>query len=112
MNLFVTWIVTSISFLITSYLVPGFKIADFKTALLMSIAWGIVQVVIKPILVLFTLPITILTLGLFYVIINAILLMIAGSFVPGVYIDGFLSALFAGLVLSTVNMILQKLAKE
>ena len=111
MSLLTKWIVTSISFLITAYLVPGFKIMDFKTALLLSIVWGIIQLILKPIFVFFTLPLTILTLGLFYFIINAILFILAGSIVPGVQIDSFYTALFASLVLSVIDTILQKLAK-
>lgn len=111
MSLLISWIVTSLAFLITAYIVPGFTILDFRTALLLAIVWGIVQFFVKPILTILTLPLTILTLGLFYFVINAILLMMAAAFVPGVKVDSLFTAIIASLVLSVVNMILQKLVR-
>lgn len=111
MSLLVSWIVTSLAFLITAYLVPGFTIRDFRTALLLAIAWVLIRFFIRPIIVILTLPLTIMTFGLFYFFINAILLMIAAAIIPDVRIDGFITAVLASLVLSVINMILQKFIK-
>lgn len=102
-------IINALAFYVTSYIVPGFKISGWQTLIIISIVWGILTSLIKPLLVLLTLPINILTLGLFAFVINALLLMLTSNIVPGFSISGFGTALFASIVLSIVNMFLSKL---
>jgi putative membrane protein len=96
-------LINALAFYITAYLIPGMFISGWQTLLVVSIIWGILTLVLKPVLVILTLPINILTLGLFTFVINAILLLIMSSIVPGFRISGFGTALLAAIVLAIVN---------
>lgn len=102
-------LISAVAFYVTAYLVPGFTINGWQTLVIVSIVWGILTLIIRPILTLLTLPINILTLGLFTFVINAALLMVMSKIVPGLGISGFGTALIAAVVLSLVNMFLSKL---
>jgi len=104
-------LINAIAFYITAFIVPGFKIDGWQALLVISVVWGILTLFIKPILLILTLPINILTLGLFTFVINAILLMLMSSIVPGYSVSGFSTALLAAVVLSIVNTFLSKLIK-
>lgn len=90
---------------IASYIVPGVTLSGFWTAILVAVVLGLINIFIKPILFILTLPINIITLGLFSFILNAILIMIAASIVPGFEIAGFLTAILFAIVLSIVNLL-------
>lgn len=105
-------LVNSFAVYITAYLLPGVDVRGFYDAVVVSVVLGIVNAIIKPILVVLTLPITFVTLGLFYLVINALLILLVGRIVPGFVVDGFLSALIFSIVLSIVNWFLHSLAKE
>jgi putative membrane protein len=107
--MFIQLLINVIAFYVTAYLVPGFSVSGWQTLVVMSIVWGLLTLLVKPILLVLTLPITILTLGLFTFVINALLLMIMSAIVPGFHIAGFGTALIAAIVLSLVNMLLSKL---
>ncbi|MDJ0718360.1 MAG: phage holin family protein [Prochloraceae cyanobacterium] len=98
-----TWIITSASLLITAYLIPGITITSISAAAVAAIVLGLVNAFVKPLLVLFTLPLTVLTLGLFLLVVNAISFSIVGYFTPGVEINSFLDALFGSIVISLVS---------
>ncbi len=98
-----TWLATAISLLITAWIVPGLVITGFTAAAIGAIVLGLVNAIVKPILILFTLPLTILTLGLFLFVINAIALGLVGYFTPGFEVNGFFPALFGSIVLSLVS---------
>jgi len=102
-------IVNALAFYVTAYIVPGVHIENIQTLAVVAIVWGVLSLIIKPILILFTLPVNILTLGLFTFVINAFLIMLMASFVPGFRVDGFGSALLAAIVLALVNVVLGKL---
>jgi putative membrane protein len=104
-------LINAIAFYVTAYVVPGFTISGWQALVVMSIVWGVLTLIMRPILLVLTLPITILTLGLFTFVINAILLIIMSAIVPGFRVSGFGTALIAAVVLSLVNMFLSKLAK-
>jgi putative membrane protein len=104
-------IVNALAFYITAYLIPGFEISGWESLLVISVVWGILSITLKPILLLLTLPINIISLGLFTFVINAVLLLIMGRIVSGFSIAGFTTALLASIVLSLVNVFLAKLAK-
>jgi putative membrane protein len=104
-----TWIVTALSMLITAYLFPGITINTVQAAAIGAIVFGLINAIVKPILVLFTLPLTILSLGLFLFIVNAICFSLVGYFTPGFTVNGFFDALFGSIVVSLVSGFLSQL---
>jgi len=102
-------LISAVAFYVTAYLIPGFVISGWMALVVISIVWGILTLIIRPILILLTLPINFLTLGLFTFVINALLLMLMTKIVPGFSISGFGTALLAAIVLSLMNMFLLKL---
>lgn len=100
------WILSALAILIVSQYVPGIKVASFGTALIVALFLGIFNAVIKPILVILTLPINILTLGLFTFVINAFLLWAVAYFVKGFTINNFTAALTAAIALWLINIII------
>ena len=106
MRILLRWIIMAAAVLIAAYLIPGVRIASFFTALWVALFLGIVNVLLSPILILITLPINILTLGLFTFVINAALILLASYFVKGFQVAGFWWALAYGIVLSIVHYLL------
>ena len=104
-------LVSAVSIIIAAYLLPGVHVIDFKSALILAVILGVINLFVRPLLILLTLPISILTLGLFTLIINTVLIMIAASLVPGVSIDGFLWALVFGIVLALVHAVLKRVER-
>ena len=102
-------IVNALAFYVTAYIVPGVRIANFQALAVVAIVWGVLSIVLRPILILLTLPVNILTLGLFTFVINAFLIMLMSNFVTGFKVDGFGAALIAAVVLALVNVVLGKL---
>ncbi len=105
MTLLIKWLVNALAIGITAYLLPGVAISGFFAALVTALVLGVVNIFIKPLLLLLTLPINILTLGLFTLVINALMIMLVAA-VPGFMVRGFWWALLFGLVLAVVNYIL------
>ncbi len=103
---FITWIATAIALLITAKIIPGLVIDSFIASMVGSAVLGFVNAIVKPILFLFTLPLTILTLGLFLLVLNAITFGIVGYLTPGFEVNGFFPALFGSLVLSFIASLL------
>lgn len=97
-----TWLVATISLMITAYIVPGFVVNSFFAAAIAAVVLGLVNAIIKPILVLLTLPLTVLTLGLFLFVINAFTIWLAGAITPGFRVVGFGPALVGSIVLTLV----------
>lgn len=112
MQLVVRWMVNAIALYIVTRILPGIQVADFLSALIAVLVIGLVNALIKPILVLLTLPITILTFGLFALVINALMLMLAGNLTPGFQVDGFGTAFLGSILLSIISTILHSLAKQ
>jgi putative membrane protein len=101
-----TWLITALSLLITAYFIPGFHVRNIVAAIIAAAVIGLVNAIIRPVLSLLTLPITILTLGLFSFVVNALTLWFASAFSPGFEINGFIPALLGSLVLSLVSGLL------
>lgn len=97
--------------MVASYLIPGVEVNSFFTAFIVAIVLGVLNIFVKPILILLTLPISILTLGLFTFVINVGLILFAGYLVDGFDISSFLAALLFGLVMSLVSSFLNSLTK-
>jgi len=105
-NFFLTWALAAIALAITAYIVPGLAIASWQAAAVGAIVMGLVNAIVKPILTLLTLPLTILTLGLFLLVVNAISLSLVGYFTPGFTVSGFFPAVFGSIVLSLVSWLI------
>jgi putative membrane protein len=111
MRMLVNWIVSALAVWLVSQVVPGFYVHGVVAALLAALVIGFVNATIGLVLKVMTLPLTILTLGLFWFVINALMLKLASMFVPGFEIRGFWAAFVGGIVLSLVNMVLKWLVK-
>ncbi|MGH7204182.1 MAG: phage holin family protein [Candidatus Levyibacteriota bacterium] len=109
MGIFINWLASAIVIVIAAYLLPGVHVASFWTALWVALVMGILNILIKPLLILLTLPITILTLGLFLLVINALIVLLVSHIVPGFYIDGFWWAVLFSLLVSLINTFTAKL---
>jgi putative membrane protein len=105
----ITWIVTAISMIVASYLIPGIVINSITAAVIGAVVFGLINAIVKPLLVLLTLPLTILTLGLFLLVINAICFSLVGYFTPDFQVNGFLNALFGSFIVSFVGGLLNQL---
>ncbi len=101
------WIVTAIAVWITSLVVPGFYVSGAGSALIAAIVIGFVNATLGVFLKFVTFPLTIATLGIFWLIINALMLELASVFVPGFHLRGFGAAFWGAIVLSLVNMLLK-----
>jgi putative membrane protein len=106
MKLLIRIILTSILVLLIAHFMTGVHIKDFVTALLVAVVLGLLNIFIKPIFVLLTLPFTIFTLGLFLLVINAIIILLCTNIVGGFKVDSFFTALIFSIVLSLSQSIL------
>jgi len=110
MGILINWIISALAILAAAYLLPGVHVTGFVTALVAALVLGIINAFIKPILLILTLPINILTLGLFTFVINAVVIIFAASLVSGFSVDSFWWALIFSVVLSVINSFLHSLA--
>jgi putative membrane protein len=110
LNMIVNWLLSAMSLIIVAHVIRGFDVMSFGTALLAALAVGLVNATLGLFLKILTFPITLLSLGVFWFVINALMLKLVASFVPGFTIQGFLPAFFGALVLSLVNLFLRILA--
>ena len=112
MNGIVRFLLSGVAVLLTAYLLPGVHVEHYGYALLVAALLSIANVLVKPILVVLTIPITILTLGLFLLVINAAIILLVDYFVPGFNVDGFWWALGFSLILSIFNSLFSDLLKD
>lgn len=112
MNLIIRFLLNGLAIFLTAYLLPGVDLAGYGTALIVALVLAIANVLIKPILILFTIPITVVTLGLFLLVINALMILLVDYFVRGFYVDGFWWALLFSLILSIFNSMFNDFAKD
>ncbi len=112
MNLIIRILITSILVLIIAHFMPGVSVADFSTSIIVAIVLGLLNIFIKPILVILTLPVTIITLGLFLLVINALIILLCTKIVGGFAVDSFLTAIFFSIILSISQSILYQFTKD
>lgn len=112
MQIIITLILNAVALLATAYIVPGFEVDNFTTAVLAAIVLGVVNTFVKPILSFISIPFTIITLGLFVFVINAVILFIVAAFVKGLTIDGWVPAILAAIVLAVVSTVLNAVFKD
>ena len=104
---------STIAILVVAYLLhPHVRVDDAGTAILVAAVLALLNTVVKPLLILLTLPITVITMGIFLLVINALLIILAEKLVPGFYVDGFGWALLFSIILSIVNSIFNTLAED
>jgi putative membrane protein len=105
MKILLRWIITALVLLLATQLVTGFHVANFYAALFAALILGLLNAIVRPILVVLTLPVTVVTLGLFLFVINGLLIWFMSTFVKGVTVDGFLPALFVAILLWATGVI-------
>ncbi len=103
------FIISTIAIALAAYLIPGVMIQNLLSLILVAIVWGLINVFIRPLIILLTLPINILTLGLFTLVINALLVLLVSAIVPGFRIRDFGSALLFAIVVWLINWFLSAL---
>jgi putative membrane protein len=101
-------IVSALAIIISAYVLPGVHVDGFMAALITALVLGLVNIFIKPILKVLTFPLTVVTLGLFSLILNALMVLLVDKLVPGFEVDGFLWAFIFAIVLSIVNSIFNR----
>lgn len=110
MRLLLNLLISGIAVFAAAYILPGVRVDSFTTALIVAVVLGAVNAFIKPLLVLLTLPVTVLTLGLFIFVINAALVLLVAGVVPGFTVDSFWTALLFSVVLSAISWFLHAIA--
>jgi len=106
------WLILTLAIVIAGYLFPGIQVSSFGAALLSAMVLGILNAFFRPILIILTLPINILTLGLFTFVINAFLLMMTSGVIGGLIVNGFGSALLGSLIISVVSWLLSSFIND
>jgi putative membrane protein len=109
MRLLLNWVLSALAVWIVSKVVPGVYVSGVTAALIAALAIGFINATIGALLKIVTFPLTLLTLGLFWLVINALMLKFASALVPGFQVHGFLAAFLGAIVLSLVNMLLKAL---
>jgi putative membrane protein len=109
MRLVLVWLINAAALLALPYVFPWVTVDSFKAALIAALALGLINTLIRPLLILLTLPATVLTLGLFIFVINGLLFWWVGSFVDGFHVGGFWSAFFGAIVYSLISWLLASL---
>lgn len=102
-SLLLRWLLNALSVMAVAYFVPGVSVSNFKVALLAALVLGIINALIRPVFLLLSLPINILTLGLFTLVVNALMFWLAASFVSGFHVQGFWAAFFGALMFWVVS---------
>ncbi len=106
MNIIIKLLISTVSVMIVAWLLPGVHVDSITTALIVAAVIGVLNIFLKPLLVIFTIPITIITLGFFLLVINTIIIIIASNLVDGFFVDGFWWAFFFSILLSFISSLL------
>jgi len=106
MKIIVRWLLLAAALLLVAYLYPGVAIKSFGSAMIAAFVLGLLNTLLRPLLVLLTLPVTLITLGLFLFVINALMFYFAASLLEGFYVTGFVAALIGSLLYSLCGMVI------
>src|SRR6266700_239839 len=109
MGKLMNWLVNALIIVVAAYVLPGVHVDNLWTALLVALVIGILNIFIKPLIILLTLPITLVTFGLFLLVINALMVLLASAIVPGFSVDGFWWAFLFSLLVSLINLAISKM---
>jgi putative membrane protein len=107
MRIIIKWLLSAVALLAVAYLYPGVQVASFGSALIAAAVIGLLNMVVRPVLVVLTLPVTIVTLGLFLFVINALLFWAASGLLSGFQVSGFVAALIGSLIYSLLGLIIE-----
>lgn len=111
-GLVIRWVLNAVALLFVAWLIPGIELQGIEAALITALVLGIVNAFIRPLVVLFTLPLNLMTLGLFSLVINALMLLLAASAVDGFTVSGFFAAFFGAIILSIASGVLSALVLD
>ena len=111
MYILLKWFIATAAIIITGLIIPGITVASLWTALWLALFLGLLNVTLKPVLIFLTLPINIVTLGLFVFVINAAIILLASTVIKGFQVEGFLAALLFSVVLSIIGYLMNLLIK-
>ncbi|KKW68364.1 membrane protein [Lampropedia cohaerens] len=103
MELLLNWVLSASALMLVAYMLPGVHVSNFKAALIAAIVVGLINALLRPVLALLTLPLSILTLGLFYLVLNGLLFWLAGSLTKGFQVSGFWAGLFGAILYGVIN---------
>ena len=109
MKFLLKWLIGAFAFVLTAYILPGIFVESFYIALILAFIWGFVSTFIKPIVHIFALPLTVLTLGLFSLVVNGVLFWFVSTFIQGFEVDGFMSAVLGAFLVSVFGWAGKKL---
>lgn len=112
MKTILTWLLAASALLLVAYLYPGVQVQNFTSALIAAFVIGLFNMVLRPVLVLLTLPVTFITLGLFLFVINALLFWAAASVLDGFHVNGFGAALLGSLIYSAIMLVVDTALKS
>ncbi len=112
MNQVIRFLLSGLAVLLTAYLLPGVEVRHFGYALLVAAVLSLINAIVKPLLIVLTIPVTVLTLGLFLLVINALMILLVDYVVPGFEVDGFWWALAFSIILSLFNSMFSGFARE
>jgi putative membrane protein len=107
LRLLVNWLLSALALMIVAYIMPGFEVRGFTGALIAALVIGLINATLGLLLKILTFPLTVITLGLFWLVINALMLMLASRLLESFEVSGFWAAFFGGIVLMLVNMVLR-----
>jgi putative membrane protein len=110
-NFIIRLLITALGVILTSYLLPGVHVENFLSAIVLALLLALLNVTLKPILIIITIPVTFLTLGLFLLVINALMILLADAIMPGFVVDGFWWAVLFSVVLWIINSLLRNLVR-
>jgi putative membrane protein len=111
LSLIINWVLSAVSLLLVAHIVPGFQVTGFGAALGAAVVIGLVNATIGLFLKIVTFPLTLITLGVFWFVINAFMLNLVAAFVPGFSIEGFLPAFLGAIVLSLLNLLIKGITR-
>lgn len=109
MNILINWLIAALVILVAAYILPGVSVNSFLAALVLAVVLGLINALIRPFILLITLPINLLTLGLFTFVINALMILLAAQIVPGFSVAGFWWALLFSLLLSIIGGLIKNI---
>lgn len=112
MRLLLHWLLSALALLAVSYIVPGFVLTGFVAALIAAVVIGVINATLGALLKIVTFPLTILTLGIFWFVVNAVVLELASLVVPGFHVSGFVAAFVGAIVLALINMLIRWLTPK
>lgn len=111
MGIIINWLLSALAIIVAAYLLPGVSVDGFLVALVLAVVLGLINAFVRPILLVLTLPVNVLTLGLFTFVLNALLIMLADWITPGFAVANFGWALLFSLLLTLINSLLKNVAR-